>query len=330
MFHTADLSKYTFLVTGGAGFIGSHLVEYLLKHQAKKVRVLDNLSTGFFKNIYSLGKLSSFEFQQGDISDVETCKEACKGIDFVLHQAALGSVPRSFENPRATHDSNLTGFLNMLLACKEQQVKRMIYASSSSVYGDEKTLPKKEYNTGNPLSPYAVTKVVNEMYADVFSKNENLELIGLRYFNIFGARQNPKGAYAAVIPKFIQSLQNNQTPSIYGDGEQTRDFTFVENAVQANIKALFTSKEATGKNYNIALGERISLNQLWQTLKELSQKDIEVTYAEARKGDISDSLADISLAEKYLNYKAQVFVKEGLEITWKWFEQNNTYFDSVK
>lgn len=319
-FHLQDLQYTYFLVTGGAGFIGSHLVDYLVQHQAKKIRVLDNLSTGFEENIHLHLENSHIEFVKGDISDAKTCQEACKGIDYVLHQAALGSVPRSFENPLATHESNLTGFLNMLNACQDNQIKRMVYASSSSVYGDEKNLPKVENRIGKVLSPYALTKRVNEMYAEIFANHFQLELIGLRYFNVFGPRQNPKGAYAAVIPKFMQAVLDKKSPTIHGDGEQTRDFTFIENVIQANIKALFAPKMATNHVYNIALGERISVNQLWQGIKKLSQSELEVIHTEPRLGDVRDSLADISQAQNLLGYQPKVKSQEGLSKTWEWFQ----------
>lgn len=321
-FHSQDLQQASFLVTGGAGFIGSHLVDYLVKNQAKKIRVLDNLSTGFEKNIQTHIALPEVEFIKGNISNPKTCQEACKGMDYVLHQAALGSIPRSFQNPLATHESNLTGFLNMLNACRDNQVKRMVYASSSSVYGDEKNLPKVEDRIGKVLSPYALTKRVNEMYAEIFASHFQLELIGLRYFNVFGPRQNPKGAYAAVIPKFMQAVFENQAPSIHGDGGQTRDFTFIENVVQANIKALFAPTKAINKVYNIALGERISVNQLWQEIKNLSKSNLETIHTNPRPGDVRDSLADISQAQNLLDYQPQIKTQEGLTKTWDWFQKN--------
>ena len=232
-YHTADLSTYSFLVTGGAGFIGANIVEYLLKYGAKKVRVLDNFATGFRENIASFETHPAFELFEGDIRDLSTCKEAMQGIDFVSHQAALGSVPRSINDPATSNEVNVSGFLNMLVAQNESDtVKRLVYAASSSTYGDSKNLPKVEDTIGKPLSPYAVTKLVNELYADVFYKTYGIETIGLRYFNVFGPKQSPTGAYAAVIPLFMQALKEEKAPTINGDGEQTRDFTFVENAVQ--------------------------------------------------------------------------------------------------
>ncbi|MFI5135539.1 MAG: NAD-dependent epimerase/dehydratase family protein, partial [Chitinophagales bacterium] len=239
-FHSKSLSEYSFLVTGGAGFIGSHLVEYLLKHGAKKVRVLDNLLTGSEKNVKLFISHPAYEFFREDIRNVNDCQRACEGIDFVLHQAALASVQRSMKDPITTHEINAGGFLNMLIAAREARVKRFVYASSSSIYGDHPDLPKKEDKTGNPLSPYAVSKKTNELYAHVFATAFGMEIIGLRYFNIFGPRQDPNGPYAAVIPAFIRDLNSGKSPIIYGNGSQTRDFTFVENAVQANIKALFS------------------------------------------------------------------------------------------
>ncbi|HEX3079486.1 MAG TPA: NAD-dependent epimerase/dehydratase family protein, partial [Puia sp.] len=250
-YHIVDLSKYSFLITGGAGFIGSNLVEYLIRHQAGRVRVLDNLSTGHLKNIQPFSTYPSFEFINGDIRDLSTCQAAVTNMDFVLHQAALGSVPRSIIDPITTNEVNISGFLNMLVAVKESGVERMVYAASSSTYGDSKELPKVEEKIGNPLSPYAVTKYVNELYANVFAATYKMELIGLRYFNVFGQRQDPNGAYAAVIPKFTNQLLNNQSPVINGNGNHSRDFTFIENVVQANILALFCkNQDALNSVYN--------------------------------------------------------------------------------
>src|SRR5690554_1123713 len=237
-FHRIDLSNSSFLITGGAGFIGSNLVEYLLKYKAGKVRVLDNFSTGSITNIEEFKSSPAFELIEGDIRDLATCQQAVEGIDYVSHQAALGSVPRSINDPITTNDVNINGFLNMLVACRDAKVKRMIYAASSSTYGDHPGLPKVEEQIGNPLSPYAVTKYVNELYASVFSKTYDFHTIGLRYFNVFGPKQNPHGPYAAVIPLFIEAALKQEAASINGDGETSRDFTFVENAVQANVKAL--------------------------------------------------------------------------------------------
>ncbi|MEX0996684.1 MAG: SDR family oxidoreductase [Flavobacteriaceae bacterium] len=319
-YHNQDLSKSAFLITGGAGFIGSNLVDYLLKFGAGKVRVLDNLATGFKANIAPFEDLPNFEFIEGDIRDLETCKKAMAGIDYVSHQAALGSVPRSINDPITSNEVNITGFLNMLVAQKESPtLKRLVYAASSSTYGDSKKLPKVEDEIGKPLSPYAVTKYVNELYADVFYKTYKTETIGLRYFNVFGPNQSPTGAYAAVIPLFMQALKDQKPPTINGDGGQTRDFTFVENAVQANIKAFFAPKNAVNQVYNVAFGERISLNDLWKTLKSISEVDIEALYGPARAGDVRDSLADISKANELINYHPKFSVKQGLEVTWNQF-----------
>lgn len=318
-YHSADLSKYSFLITGGAGFIGSNIVEYLLKFGAGKVRVLDNLATGFRDNVELFKTYQNFEFINGDITSLEDCLSACKGIDFVSHQAALGSVPRSINNPIATNEVNINGFLNILVAARDEKVQRIVYASSSSVYGDSKILPKTEPVIGKPLSPYAVTKLVDELYADVFSKIYGMNIIGLRYFNIFGPRQTPDGAYAAAIPLFISAIINNEAPRINGDGEQTRDFTFVENAVQANIKALFAEKEeALGAVFNIAYGERISLNKLMTMLNKVSNSTIQPVYGEERAGDVRDSLADISKAKALLGYEPTVRTEEGLVRTFEW------------
>lgn len=313
IYHTRDISNLNILVTGGAGFIGSNLVEYLVKHKVKKVRILDNLSNGYISNIEKFIQFPNVEFINGDIRDLNICMKVCEETDYVLHQAALGSVPRSIADPITTNEVNINGFLNILLACRDTGVKRLIYAASSSTYGDSKELPKKEETIGRPLSPYAVTKYVNELYADVFFKTYGLESIGLRYFNVFGPRQSPNGAYAAVIPLFIDALRNNESASINGNGEQTRDFTFVENAVQANIKAMLVeNKEATNEIYNIACGERTSLNNLWKTINELLNVNIEPLYRDNRVGDIQDSLADIKKATLHLNYTPMYKLKDGL------------------
>jgi UDP-N-acetylglucosamine 4-epimerase len=319
-YHTTDLSKHTFLITGGAGFIGSNLVDYLLDNNAKKVRVLDNLATGFVKNLEPFQNNPRFEFLEGDIRDLETCKKAMEGIDYVSHQAALGSVPRSINDPITSNEVNVTGFLNMLVAQKESEtVKRLVYAASSSTYGDSQNLPKEEDIIGKPLSPYAVTKLVNELYADVFFKTYGTQTIGLRYFNVFGPNQSPTGAYAAVIPLFMQALKDEKAPTINGDGEQTRDFTFVQNAVQANVRAFFAKEEAINEVFNVAFGERISLNTLWKELKSISGKEVKANYGPPRKGDVRDSLANIDKARKLLDYDPLFSVKDGLKLTWEQF-----------
>jgi UDP-N-acetylglucosamine 4-epimerase len=319
-YHTTDLSNHTFLITGGAGFIGSNLVAYLLKHNAKKVRVLDNLATGFMKNLAAFKDNSRFEFMEDDIRNLETCKKAMEGMDYVSHQAALGSVPRSIDDPVTSNEVNVGGFLNMLVAQNDSMtVKRLVYAASSSTYGDSKSLPKVEDTIGNPLSPYAVTKLVNELYADVFHKTYGTPTIGLRYFNVFGPNQSPTGAYAAVIPLFMQALKDEKAPTINGDGEQTRDFTFVQNAVQANVRAFFAKEEAVNEVFNVAYGDRISLNSLWEDLKTISGKEISASYGPPRKGDVRDSLANIDKARNLLEYDPLFSVKDGLELTWKEF-----------
>jgi len=321
-FHSIDISDKTFLVTGGAGFIGSNLVEYLLKYNAKKVVVLDNLATGFIDNIQPYLSLSNFEFINGDICKLDDCHKACVGVDYIFHEAALGSVPRSIQNPIATHNVNSTGFINMLIAARDARVKRVVYASSSSVYGDSPVLPKVEHQIGKQLSPYAVSKMTNELYGEIFAKTYNMEVIGLRYFNIFGPRQNPKGAYAAAIPLFIKALLNNESPLINGDGEQTRDFTFVENAVHANFKAMFAEGINTqGNVFNIAVGEKISLNKLVALLKKLTDSDVPVIYREDRPGDVRDSLADIGKAAKAFNYNPELKIEQGLKLTLEWFQK---------
>jgi UDP-N-acetylglucosamine 4-epimerase len=325
-YHTFDISKHSFLITGGAGFIGSNLVEYLIRHEAGKVRVLDNLSTGYLKNIQPFLSHASFEFIQGDIRDLKSCQAAVSDMDFVLHQAALGSVPRSIIDPITTNEVNISGFLNILVAVKESGVKRMVYAASSSTYGDSRELPKVEDKIGNPLSPYAVTKYVNELYASVFASTYQMELIGLRYFNVFGQRQDPNGAYAAVIPKFVDQLLNRQSPVINGDGNHSRDFTFIENVVQANMLALSTkNQDALNTVYNIAYGERTTLNQLVELLKkflsayELSVADIEVIHGPNREGDIPHSLASIEKARLYLGYAPAFNFAEGLKLAVDWY-----------
>ncbi len=314
-YHKVDLTKYSFLVTGGAGFIGSNLVEYLLKFGAKKVRVLDNLSNGYMENIQPFVGLANFEFIEGDIRDYETCLNALVDIDFVSHQAALGSIPRSIADPLTTNQVNIDGFLNMLTAVKNSKnVKKIVYAASSSTYGDSKELPKIEGFEGKPLSPYAVTKAVNEMYANVFSNVYEIETIGLRYFNVFGPRQNPDNPYAAVIPLFIKNLLNDTSPTIHGDGLQSRDFTFVSNVVKANILAFFDFKsDQKSEVINIACGEQITLLDLWNTMTEISGKNIQPNFNVSRQGDIKHSLASIEKAKKIIGYFPEVNVRDGLK-----------------
>lgn len=321
-YHTTDLSQKTFLVTGGAGFIGSNLVEYLLKYGAKKVRVLDNFSTGSKANIENFMTSPGFELIEGDIRDMKTCRIALEGIDFVSHQAALGSVPRSINDPITSNDVNISGFLTMLVAARDAGVKRMVYAASSSTYGDHPDLPKVEDKIGNPLSPYAVTKYVNELYASVFSKSYNFHTIGLRYFNVFGPKQNPSGPYAAVIPLFIESALRKKAPNINGDGETSRDFTFVENAVQANVRALLASGIEKHDVVNIAFGERTTLNQLWGKITEIAGINLAAEYLEERIGDVRHSLADISKASKKIGYTPSYSVLQGLGITYNWYKEN--------
>jgi UDP-N-acetylglucosamine 4-epimerase len=325
-FHTRSLSELTFLVTGGGGFIGSNLVEYLLKYGVGKVRTLDDYSNGFHKNLALFANHPALEIMQGDIRDAATCAAACAGVDVVLHQAALGSVPRSIKDPVLSNDVNVGGFVQMLTAAKDAGVKRFVYAASSSTYGDHPGLPKVEDRIGKPLSPYAVTKYANELYADVFGRTYGMEIIGLRYFNIFGPRQDPGGAYAAVIPLFIDALLKNEAPTLNGDGGQTRDFTFVENCVQANIRAaLVDNPEAINQVYNIAVGDRTSLVQMYDILREEAGSTLAPKFGPDRAGDIRDSLADISKANRLLGYDPQVRIREGLRRTLAWFKENQTF-----
>jgi UDP-N-acetylglucosamine 4-epimerase len=323
-YHPGSLSAFTFLVTGGAGFIGSNIVQYLLQNGAGQVRVLDNLSEGKTKNIQKFNGLKNFQFIEGDITDATTCALACEGVDYVTHQAALGSVPRSLATPLLTNAANVTGFLNMLTAAKDAKVKRFVFASSSSVYGDSPLLPKVEHQIGRPLSPYAASKFVNEVYAGVYALNYGMEIIGLRYFNIFGPNQKPDGPYAAVIPLFMDALLKGRSPFINGDGEQSRDFTYVENAVQANIRAMFTQETgaASGQIYNIACGDRFSINQLFYAIRDLVGGSVEPTYREDRPGDVRDSLADISKAKQLLGYSPDVSLADGMRPTLQWFKEN--------
>ncbi|HTF82391.1 MAG TPA: SDR family oxidoreductase, partial [Cytophagales bacterium] len=321
-FHDTDLSNFSFLVTGGAGFIGSNIVDYLVKNNAKKVFVLDNLATGFQRNLSQYIHHPKVTFIQGDIRDKSICLYATQAVDYVFHQAALGSVPRSIHDPLTTNQVNVDGFLNVLDASKENGVKRLIYASSSSVYGSDKLLPKQEDKVGSPLSPYAVTKKTNELYAEVYYKTYGFENIGLRYFNIFGPNQSPEGEYAALIPRFIKAILLRQEPTIYGDGEQARDFTYIANAVEANMKALFAPIDAVGQVYNVAVGDKTSVNELFQYLKDIAGVELKARYGNLRPGEIRDSLADISKAKVHLGYVPSVSVKEGLKHTYEWFLQN--------
>ena len=321
-FHTKDLAEKSFLVTGGAGFIGSHIAAYLLRNGAKKVRVLDNMVNGFTTNLDILKQYSGFEFIEGDIRNIETCKQACEGIDHISHQAALGSVPRSIKEPVYFNDVNVGGFVNMLNAAVESKVKTFVYASSSSVYGDEATLPKTESKVGNCLSPYAATKKTNELYAQVFADVYGIKLMGFRYFNIFGPRQDPDGPYAAVIPLFVKGILKETPVYINGDGEQTRDFTFVENAVQINVKGMLTdNEEAFKKVYNVAVGEKFTVNQLYKACQTQLGSNFKATYREPRAGDIRDSLADISLAKNLLGYQPTKKFEDGLTETIEFFNQ---------
>ncbi|MEQ8688264.1 MAG: SDR family oxidoreductase [Imperialibacter sp.] len=323
-FHTGSLADKKFLITGGAGFIGSNIVEYLLRYGAEKVRVLDNLSNGYFENIEEFISLPNFEFIQGDIRDLTTCKQAVQGIDYVTHQAALGSVPRSIKDPITSSAVNIAGHLNMLVAVKEnKRVKRMVYAASSSTYGDSSDLPKVEGNEGKPLSPYSVTKAVNEMYAEVFSKTYGFHTIGLRYFNVFGPKQNPDNPYAAVIPIFCQAFMEGKQPTINGDGKTSRDFTFVENAVQANIRAMLLPKLAQHEILNTACGDQISLNEIITMLQQMTKKDVKPVYGPERPGDVKHSRASIDKITRLLGYQPTVRFLEGLELVYEWYQSKN-------
>jgi len=316
------------VVTGGAGFIGSNLCEKLLELD-NKVICLDNFSTGKRENIEQFLQNKNFQLIKGDIRDLETCRKAVENVDFVLHEAALGSVPRSINDPITTNSVNISGFLNMLVAARDAKVKRFVYAASSSTYGDSKSLPKVEDVIGKPLSPYAITKYVNELYADVFAKTYGMETIGLRYFNVFGRRQDPNGAYAAVIPLFVKKLINHESPVINGDGEYSRDFTYIDNVIQMNLLALETENyEAINQVFNTAFGERTTLNQLVEYLKEfLSEfdkniKNVVILHGENRAGDIPHSLASIEKAKSLLNYNPKYSMREGLKEAVKWYWEN--------
>ncbi len=323
-YHSEDISKFKFLITGGAGFIGSNLVEYLMKYNAGYVRVLDNLSTGHKSNINAYINFDNFNFIEGDIRDFEICKKALEGIDYVFHEAALGSVPRSISDPITTNAVNVSGFLNILLAIKENSnVKRLVYAASSSTYGDHQALPKIEERIGSLLSPYAVSKYVNELYADVFAKTYGIQTIGLRYFNVFGQRQDPNSAYAAVIPLFIKAILNNDMLYINGDGNQSRDFTYIENVIQANIKAIFIqSPKAINSVYNVAYGQRTTINEMLDEISKIENKTIFKTYRESRIGDVKHSLADITKAKSLLDYNPIFTFREGLKETYKYYKIN--------
>lgn len=323
-YHQEDLEDKTFLITGGAGFIGSNLVEYLIKYGAKKVRVLDNFSTGFHHNLESFKKNPRFELVEGDIRNIEDCKVAVQDIQYVSHQAALGSVPRSINDPLTTNDVNISGFLNMLVAARNEGVRSFVYAASSSTYGDHPALPKIEEQIGNPLSPYAVTKYVNELYASVFSKTYGFNTVGLRYFNVFGPKQNPQGAYAAVIPLFIKAALNGESPYINGDGETSRDFTFIENAVQANIKSMLISGLKTSEIINIAFGKRTTLNQLWSEIAKVDNLNIVPNYRDERIGDVKHSLANIDKARSLISYRPEISVLEGIKLSYQWYKNNGS------
>lgn len=316
------ISQSSFLITGGAGFIGSNLVELLLNLGAKHVRVLDNLSNGYYSNIEGFIGLSNFEFVEGDIRDLETCRKAVLGIDYISHQAALGSVPRSVEDPITSNDVNIGGHLNMLVAAKESStLKRMVYAASSSSFGDSKELPKVEGNEGRPLSPYAVTKWVNELYGDVFSSVYGLHTIGLRYFNIFGPKQNPNNPYAAVIPLFMKAAIEGNSPIINGDGTNSRDFTFVQNALEANIKAMLdTTNLEKHEVVNIAVGDRTNLIELWDAIASAAGTDVKPSFGPTRAGDIPHSLASIEKAKFLFNYNPEYRLRDGIKKTFGWFK----------
>lgn len=322
------LNNKNILVTGGAGFIGSNLCEELISLGAN-VTCLDNFSTGFRENLESIKDHPNFTLIEGDIRNLEDCKKACENQDFVLHEAALGSVPRSINDPITSNDVNVGGFLNMLVAARDSNVKRFVYAASSSTYGDSESLPKAEDVIGKPLSPYAITKFVNELYADVFKRTYDFDTIGLRYFNVFGRKQNPNGAYAAVIPKFVMQFMNHESPVINGGGEYSRDFTYIDNVILMNLLALTSDNaESVNQVYNTAFGERTTLNDLVSNLKEyLSDFDpkiaeVEVIYGDYRKGDVPHSLASIDKAKNLLEYQPKHSMKEGLKEAVKWYWNN--------
>jgi UDP-N-acetylglucosamine/UDP-N-acetylgalactosamine 4-epimerase len=324
---SSKIQNKKILITGGAGFIGSNLCEYFLKNNT--IVCLDNFSTGFKKNIEPFLQNPNFTFIEGDIRDLATCEKAVKDVDYVLHHAALGSVPRSIENPITSNEVNVSGFLNMLVASKNAHVKRFVYAASSSTYGDSESLPKVEHTIGKPLSPYAITKYVNELYADVFSKTYGIDCVGLRYFNVFGKNQSPNGAYAAAIPKFIGQFLRYESPVIHGEGNFSRDFTYIDNVIQMNELVLQTqNKDALNEVYNTAFGEQTSLKELVHFIKsELSLLDnkianVAVVFGSERIGDIPHSLADISKAKKLLGYHPKYSLKDGLKEAIPWYWQN--------
>lgn len=321
-------NKTAVLITGGAGFIGSNLCEYFLSKDYFVV-CLDNFATGHKHNIKPFLDNTNFKLIEGDIRNLETCKDATLNIDYVLHQAALGSVPRSINDPIATNDVNISGFLNMLVASRDAGIKRFVYAASSSTYGDSERMPKVEETIGKPLSPYAITKYVNELYADIFSKTYGLETIGLRYFNVFGRRQDPNGAYAAVIPKFVMHLMRHESPVINGDGNYSRDFTYIDNVIQMNELAMMTDNlDAINTVYNTAYGDRTTLNDMFYYLKlflsDYDKKiaDIQVIHGPNRAGDIPHSLASIEKAKKLLHYNPNYSFQEGLKEAIKWYWDN--------
>ncbi len=322
-----NLAGVTILVTGGAGFIGSNICDYLITCHAK-VRCLDNFSTGSKRNINHLIKNKNFTLIEHDIRNLKACKEASVNVDYILHQAALGSVPRSVNDPITSNDVNVNGFLNILVAARDNHVKKVVFAASSSAYGDSKDLPKIENRIGEPLSPYGITKYVNELYASVFKKIYNLDTIGLRYFNVFGPRQDANGAYAAVIPLFIKSILGNASPTINGDGENSRDFTFIDNVIQANILAISAKEVSNNQIYNVACGKRKSLNQLFETIKKnavdlgVNCRKLKPVFGQFRRGDIPHSHASVEKAKKFLKYEPLVQFDEGIRETIRWHLSN--------
>jgi len=313
------------VLTGGAGFVGSHIAEALIANpNVSKVRIVDNLSTGDIRNISSLFSNSKLEYLRSDIRFYKECENAVAGMDLICHQAAIGSVPRSIDNPLYSHDNNVNGFLNIIEAGKNAGIKKVVYASSSSVYGDSPDLPKIESKIGKPLSPYAATKYINELYAEVYAKCYGMSFTGFRYFNVFGPRQNPNGPYAAVIPLFVSAALSSTSPIINGDGTITRDYTFVKNVVKANVNALLNEQESSGSEiFNIACGKTITLNNLWEIILEITGESILATHVPQRKGDILQSIADISKAEEKLLYSDLIQLREGLIETIKWYKTEN-------